>query len=194
MKIKQRIKALYSSPQKDVDAVYKQVTGLIREMETIQQIPNKIEAIVRLFQVISPIQDAGGFRTTLEQIKSKNYGQVSPIVIEALETLQKHFDNAGRCQFGINRTKSGQPVTADDVWLGNVFGLWTKTAAYWLSREEYLKKESRPDISRDPSDSATNWYCIHDYQAGIFVQIHTTGIMANLKILENMASRVAKLK
>jgi len=192
MKIKARIKAFSCSPQNDLDEIYQQVTGLIKEMETIQKMPNKIEAIIRLFQVISPIQDAGGFSSTLQQIKSKDYGQVSPIVIEALETLQKHFENAGRCQFGINRTKSGQPVTADDVWLGNVFGLWTKTAAYWLSREEDLKKEDRPDISKDPSDPATNWYCIHDYQAGGFVKSHTTGILDNLKVLENMASRVVK--
>lgn len=189
-KIKERIRAFRSSPQNDVDAIYKQVMGLTREMETIQQMPNKIEAIVRLFQVISPIQDAGGFNTTLQQIRSKNYGQVSPIVIEALEALQKHFKNAGRCEFGINRTKIGQPVTADDVWLGGVFGLWTKTAAYWLSREEELKKEERLDISKDPSAPATNWYCIHDYQAGGFVKSHTTGILENLKVLENMASRV----
>jgi len=194
MKIKQRIKAFYSSPQKDMDAIYKQVVGLIREMKRIQQMSNKIEAIVRLFQVISPIQDEGGFKTTLEQIKSKNYGQISPIGIKALETLQKYFESAGRCEFGINRTRRGQPVTADDIWLGDVFGLWTKTAAYWLSREEYLKKESRPDISRDPSDPATNWYCIHDYQAGSFVKRHTVGILENLQVLESMASRVAKLK
>jgi hypothetical protein len=190
--IEKRIRAFRSSPQNDVDAIYKQVMGLTREMETIQQMPNKIEAIVRLFQVISPIQDAGGFKATLKQIQSKNYGQVSPIVIEALETLQKHFENAGRCQFGINRTKVGQPVTADDVWLGNVFGLWTKTAAYWLGREEELKKEERLDISKDPNNPATNWYCIHDYQAGGFVKSHTTGILDNLKVLENMASRVVK--
>lgn len=190
--IEKRIRALRSSPQNDVDAIYKQVTGLIREMEIIQQMPNKIEAIVRLFQVISPIQDAGGFSGTLQQIKSKDYGQISPIVVEALKALQKHFESAGRCQFGINRTKIGQPVTADDVWLGNVFGLWTKTAAYWLSREEELKKEERLDISKDPNNPATNWYCIHDYSAGNFVDSHIAGILANLKILENMASRVVK--
>ena len=191
-KIKERIRAFRSSPQNDVDAIYKQVTGLIREMEIIQQMPNKIEAIVRLFQVISPIQDAGGFKTTLQQIRSKNYGQVSPIVIEALETLQKHFENAGRCQFGINRTKIGQPVTADDVWLGNVFGLWTKMATYWMSREAELKKEERQDISRDLNNPATNWWCIHDYQAGVFVKSHTTGILENLRVLESTASRAVK--
>ena len=175
-------KSFFMSPKNDIKKINPQLKLLEEQMKFIASMQNKVEAIVKLFQVVSSLQDSGGFSQTLSVLQTKNYGQLTE-TIEALETLQKHFKNAGRCQFGINRTKKGETVTAADVWLGDVFGIWTKTAAYWLSRQEELKQDLRLDISKDPNNPVTTWYCINEYQAGGFVKSHTDGILEEVKIL-----------
>ncbi|MFA5838736.1 MAG: hypothetical protein WC849_02260 [Candidatus Paceibacterota bacterium] len=148
------LKSFFMSPKKDIEKIALQLQALGEQVKFVASMPNKVEAIVKLFQVVSPIQDSGGFSQTLSVLRAKNYGQLNE-VLETLEILQKHLHNAGRCQYGMNRTKSGEQVTAADVFLGDVFGIWTKSASYWLSKQEELKKEFRSDISRDPNNPVT---------------------------------------
>ncbi|MGA1046799.1 MAG: hypothetical protein ACO3UU_02225, partial [Minisyncoccia bacterium] len=43
-----------------------------------------------------------------------------------------------RAPYGVNRAISGEIPTAENVFLGNRCGLWTKTVAYWeATRAEY---------------------------------------------------------
>ncbi|TSD03155.1 MAG: hypothetical protein Athens071416_216 [Parcubacteria group bacterium Athens0714_16] len=176
------LKSLFKSPKKDLKKILPTLEELQKQMLSIEAMDNKVEAIVRLFQVISPVQDSGGFSQTLSVLQAKNYGQLTE-TIGALEILQKHINNAGRSPYGMNQTKKGQEVTAADVFLGDVFGIWTKPASYWLSKQDELKKEFRVDISKDPKNPVTTWYCLNDYQAGIFVKSHTDGILEKITIL-----------
>jgi len=180
------ISAFFSNPKNDIKKSVAQIDDLQRELEKINYMPNKVEAIVRLFQVISPIQDTGGFASLISKLQKKNYGQLDQ-VIEALETLQKHFTNAGRSIYGFNRTKEGEAVTAEKVYLGNVHGVWTKPASYWLEKQEEFKKDIREDLSRDPEKPITTWYCIHDYQAANFVKSHVDGILMQILVIRKAA-------
>lgn len=45
---------------------------------------------------------------------------------KSFEILKKHISNAGRNSYGWVRSERGQPVTADNVFLGDVYGIWTK--------------------------------------------------------------------
>lgn len=180
------IRAMIWNPKRDFRKVNQKADKLQKQMKEISAMPNKVEAIVRLFQVISPLQDAGGFSDVITKLKKKNYGQIDKEIL-ALESLQSHFRSAGRNIFGYNRTKPGEEVTAQSVYLGDVFGLFTKTAAYWLSKQEELKKVYRQDISKDPSNPVTDWYCINDYQAGPFVKHHAEGIMQSIELIKKAA-------
>ena len=40
-------------------------------------------------------------------------------------------DNLGPCEFGMFRTKSIPDMTSDEVYLGNIYGLWTFTLSEW---------------------------------------------------------------
>ncbi|MCX6795488.1 MAG: hypothetical protein NT165_02040 [Candidatus Falkowbacteria bacterium] len=186
MKVLASINAILANPQKDINK-NEQIDFLRKEVEKIQAMPNKIEAIVKLFQVISPIQDAGGFSNLINKLQKKNYGQLDP-KIDALSILQSHIHNAGRSEYGLNRTKKGETVTSEKVYLGNVFGIWTKTAAYWLSREEELKQVFRDDLTKNPNQPVTTWYCINDYQAGAFVKSHVEGILEQISIIKKQAA------
>jgi len=177
-----RFKAYFSNPLNDINKIEEKLSDLKQQMQEIANMPNKVQAIVKLFQVISPIQDAGGFKQTIFSLQEKNYGQLNSI-ISALEVLQRHFGNAGRSAYGMNRTKVGEEVTAAKVFLGNVFGIWTFTAEYFLQEEDRMKTETREDISKDPAKPVTNWYCINDYQCAGFVGSHVEGILEQVNIL-----------
>ena len=182
-KITARIKALIANPSKDIAAINDQLSMLKSEMERIKTMPNKVEAIIELFRVISPLQDTGGFSQTVSKLQEKNYGQIDT-AIAALESLQKHFKNAGRNEYGINRTKKGEAITAANVWLGDVFGIWTKSAAFWLENQKRFENDFRHDLAKDPNRPVTTWYCINDYKAGAFVESHVNGILNQIGILQ----------
>ncbi|MBU3969002.1 hypothetical protein KJ991_02185 [Patescibacteria group bacterium] len=176
------LRSFFGPPKRDLKKIVPQLEKLQKQIKNVASMPNSVGAIVRLFQIISPLQDVGGFSQTMFILQAKNHGQLDKI-IGALNALQKHFENAGRCEYGMNRTQKGQPITPDDVWLGNVYGIWTNTAQYWLERQEELEKQFRLDLSKDPKNPVTTWYCINNYQAGRFVKSHTDGILENIKIL-----------
>lgn len=173
---------LFSS-KRVIESIQPKIQNLEKEMREIDAMENKVEAIVKLFQIISPIQDAGGFRWEIFYLKKRNRNGKLNSQIEALEVLQAHFHNAGRSEYGINRTAKGEDVTTEKVFLGNVFGLWTKTAAYWLSEKSRLEKTFRPDVS-GREKPVSNWYLINDYQCGGFVKSHTDGILEQIKVLK----------
>ncbi len=178
---------LFFGSRKTIENIQPKLQKLEEEIKKIDAMENKVEAIVHLFQVISPIQDAGGFSQEIFKLKKRNRRGKLSSQIEALGILQVHFCNAGRSEFGINRTIKGEEVTAEKVFLGNVFGLWTKTAAYWLSKKSELEKTLRPDVSKNSEKPASNWYLINDYQCGGFVESHTKGILEQIAVLKAVA-------
>lgn len=155
---------------------------LERSINEIANISNQVEAIVKLFQVISPLHDENPF-TSVSLKLGKRKGKYAK-QLKALAILQNHFVRAGRSPYGFNRTEKGETVTADKVYLGDVFGLWTKTAAYWLSEKSKLEQVFRPDASRNPENPVSNWYLINDYQCGNFVKSHVDGILEQITILK----------
>lgn len=178
---------LFYGSKKTIESIQPKLQKLEEEIRKIDAMDNKIEAIVRLFQVISPIQDAGGFSQEIFYLEKRNRNGKLNSKIEALGILQVHFHNAGRSEFGINRTTKGEEVTPEKVFLGNVFGLWTKTAAYWLGNRKKLEETLRLDVSKNPEKPASNWYLINDYQCGGFVKSHTRGILEQIAVLKAVA-------
>lgn len=179
------VKSIFANPAKDYNNISKTIDSLIKEMERIKKMPNKVEAIIELFKVISPLQDAGGFSQTIFKLQEKNYGQLDE-TITALESLQKHIVNAGRSEYGMNRTKPGEAVTAANVYLGDVFGIWTKPATYWLENQQRFENDDS-GVSPKPESGRkfiSTWYCINDYQAGEFVQSHVNGIIEQIDLLK----------
>ena len=60
-------------------------------------------------------------------------------VISQLITLDHHFVTTGRNPCGWNRTEYGEAVTPEKVFLGNVYGLFTRTAEYWAKEKDSPK-------------------------------------------------------
>lgn len=178
VKIKARVRAVINNPEIDLILVGGELIDLHAQMVEINAMPNKVEAIIRLFQVISPLHDKCGFSQLLGKLRSKNFGQLD-VPIKALELLQQCIHNSGRCEYGWNRTKPGEIVTPANVYLGDVFGIWTHSAEFWLQNQSRFENEKSGATPTPESglEYVSVWYCINDYQAGAFVRKNVEGIL-----------------
>ena len=50
---------------------------------------------------------------------------------DLMAAFNRALENSGRCCYGMNRTQEGEKVTLDNVYLGDVYGLFTHTARTW---------------------------------------------------------------
>jgi len=96
-----------------------------------------LDGIVQFFGLVSPWQDRG-LADILTAFHSVNYGQYDE-VIRLLNQLTVHFARAGRSPYGWNRTSKGQEVTENNVYLGNIYGLWTKEVSFWKTQKDTPK-------------------------------------------------------
>ena len=132
------LKNLGSSYKKDLKIILPQLDLLKSELSEIYVMSNRIVALVYFFKVISPLQDAGGFREIISKLEKRNYGQLD-LLINCFKELQRQVDHSGRNLSGINRTNFGEPVTFDNVWLGNIFDLPAKPARILLNSKKVTK-------------------------------------------------------
>jgi hypothetical protein len=172
----------FFSSKRAIRRILPELNQLEIEMQKVLVLDNKIKAIVRFFQIVSPLQDAGGFIKTIRVFEKHARGHEK--TLKALKDLQSQLQKSGRCQYGMNRTELGQEVTEDNVFLGNVYGLWTETAHYWLSHEQKLKDNVRDDISLRGQYPVSDWYIINNYQCGEFVDYNAENILKQIAILK----------
>ena len=178
------LSGLFVSSKKTLKRVESKIRNLDKKISIIDAMDNKVEAIVELFRVISPICDNGGLDQEIKDLNKCNWNGKYSKKLEALMSLQSHFENAGRSPHGMNRTSKGEEVTADKVFLGNVFGLTTKPASYWQANKSKLEKSLRPDASKNPKNPISNWYLINNYQCGSFIESHTKSILEQISLLK----------
>jgi len=91
--------------------------------------------LVEFYQIVSPWCDRSAELYQLERSLARiDYGQYN----KAREALVALAAQDERAPYGVNRAISGEIPTAENVFLGNRCGLWTKTVAYWeATRAEY---------------------------------------------------------
>ena len=117
---------------------------LKKDLQKLGPIPNGKEVYdygVKFFNIIASFQDANAvdielFKETTEEAKA----------------LSQHISNAGRDEYGWVRAQRGEPVTLHNLYLGNVYGLWTKTAAFWKEMPDEdvqsIKNASNLDVQK----------------------------------------------
>ena len=124
---------LFENPKKRLAALLPELALLRDKLISISQRMKKdaFGELVNFFNLTSPWHDRiGEIQELIAAFEGVNYGQHTE-TIQALRTLEAHLVNAGRNEFGWNRTKPGQMVTKSDVYLGNIYGLWTFPIPRW---------------------------------------------------------------
>jgi hypothetical protein len=152
--------------KKAIEVLKPELLELDKKLTAAERIADPFDRLVAFFNVVSAWQDreqegqAKPVAAVLEA--ARDAGKKQSEAAQALETLQGQFSLAGRNIYGMNRTVPGQQATTDNVFLGNVHGRWTFTAAKW---REMLAKPS-PDAAEDRR--------IIEGQAAGFVADHAT--------------------
>ena len=146
----------HAAAQERYAAIVKISNKLSRQLsELLTSGDDPVELIVQFFALTSPVSDTAfsdfhNFGRYLTDDQNRNLHRICSII-----------GNMGRCNYGWNRTEAGQPVTAYDVYLGNIYGIWTNSVSYW--------KERRPNLT----GLHANTYQILQHQAKHFMEANT---------------------
>lgn len=129
--------AFFASPKNDLNKVKKQFELLKVELFIIQNMQHlaPVHSIVKLFQVISEVQDTDNLTKAITALEKKNYGQLDE-KIEALKVLNRHIRKAGRSKHGYNQTKKGEAINFDNIFIWDTSGNQTKSASCWLEHRD----------------------------------------------------------
>lgn len=180
-----RVKAYFAKPERKLAAMLPGLRQLRTDLGKISEMTDYLSAIVVFFNVVAKWQDEHrhGLYDLIQEFKRLDYGRYTS-VISQLNLFDTHIRNAGREEFGMNRTKSGQAVTDDNVYLGNIYGLFTKTVAYWKTQKNQEKGRSAY-----PSLKNLNAYDVVSLQAHNFTESHIGPMTDIVNHLERLASR-----
>lgn len=131
------LKSLFARPFGHLKKCLPELRQLKSQLENLHT-NEPIENLIQLFNIVSPWHDRG--LTDLKEKFSLKNDKEAQEVLAILNELELHIRNAGRDDYGMNRTNKGEGVCLDDVYLGDIYGLWTKKASYWLSLKNSEKK------------------------------------------------------
>lgn len=99
---------------------------------------DSLTKLVSLFNLISPWQDRG-IKEEYDAVVAANRRDRYALLLDQLGILSGHFHNTGRDKCGMNRTKTGEYVTDNNVFLGNIYGLWTFPIPEWGKDKDKAK-------------------------------------------------------
>ena len=127
-----RIKAFCKPPQRKLRPLEGPFIGLALELQETLNLAetDPLPALVRFFDAVSPWHDRG-LREECMAFRRLDDGQYTS-TIEKIVTLNSQFARAGRTDCGLNRTTIGEKVTADNVWIGGVYGIYTFAVRRWM--------------------------------------------------------------
>lgn len=154
-----------------LDGLTPELDKLDKDLQAAEAVRDPVERLVSFFNAVSAFADTKA-PAVAETLATVQKGSKFTEAAEALKNLQTHIGQSGREEFGWNRTKKGETVTGDNVYLGNIYGRFTLTANRW--------KEA---FNRDGA-TATEDRTIIEGQAAGFVKSHA----------EPMHKLIAKLK
>lgn len=128
---------------KSLDLFIEKITTDIQEIENT---PNKVKALVSYYQLLEFVENADHLgKAYLEKLEKSNYLGLNK---KKIQIIKSFFKNDSRDMYGVNRSKSGQILTANDIYLGNILGIWTKSASFWLSNKSKYEQEKMEAISK----------------------------------------------
>lgn len=168
MKVKRKLK-------KRLAAVLPELVMLRHGLRNFQSM-DPLPGIICFFNEVSKWHDRG-IEDLIETFKKHEE------LVEKLSILQAHFVNAGRDRSGMNRTKPGQRVTADDVFLGAIYGLFTKPVYFW----EQKKDDPKGGWGFSGMEHLNSYDVVSD-QAHKFMDSHINPMIEIINSLEKAAA------
>ena len=110
---------------KELDRLQKLASDL-EKLGPIPTVPDKMYPYaIKYFNIIVKFQDAGPIIADDFKKSSKE-----------ISNVLAHIKNSGRDQYGWVRAKPGEMVTMDNLYLGDVHGLWTNPASMFRASKD----------------------------------------------------------
>lgn len=143
------------------DELTKAVQRLNEVIDSIST-ENCYDKVVEFFQLTSTLQDRSEeFEVLLPPLSGFKFcGWKSPAfkrseaerrrVMAGLTRFLREINKAGRNPYGHNRTEHGQMVTKDNLYFGNVWGIWTFTVREFedeCEKDTYIQEHVRDQIT-----------------------------------------------
>ncbi len=178
------IVCLFSGHYKFIREKRKFLYELQANLRSLYFMTNKVEAIVRFYQIIYPLQRTNRLDGLISHLEKRDYGQISALV-SSLKNLQKKADEAyGNNE--VNLTIPGKKPDKYSIYLsGDVKGFKKMSASYFLRAELELKEQILPpDSDETPVSKKTVWDVVNN-QAGTIVLNSSNSLLEELKVIED---------
>jgi len=132
-----------------------------------------IFGLIDFFNLVSKFEDKEIVELTQKTFKRNRE------LVASLNKLRRltRQNGPGFYVYGMNRAKRGEKVTADKVFLGDIFGLFTHSASYWLKHKERFKKQH-------VESGTAVWDIIHN-QATNFLNTNGNFLREQISIIRN---------
>lgn len=158
--------------KKAKQAEQERLIKLKNELSFFKEMPRgKEEALgytLKFFNVVSEFQDQGKVKF------AKNADEINFFVART-----------GRQGYGWNRTEKGEKVTAENLYLGNVFGLFTHTAKHWINSNSVYKDFYKRYFSDLDLPDPFDWQVIMFHQVEPFIVVNTKELLDALDVAIN---------
>lgn len=171
MSIRKRVKAIFVKPERELVLVKPKLQELRCTLQYASNSEYPLVAIVEFFDAVSRWHDRG-ISDLIAAFEGVNYGQYGEL-LEKLRILQRHFVDAGRQKHGWNRTKYGERVTADNVFLGD------NRVSSWKQRKDMPRGDWGFPGMEEKSD-----YDVVSEQAREFMTSHAGPMITIIRDLE----------
>ena len=163
-------------------AFIEELSDLRMELVRFMNTPyDSLNLLVQFFNSVSVWHDKD-LTDLMTSIREANVNGKYDDVFNHLTALQLHFRNAGRNEYGWNRTKKGEMVTPDKVFLGNIFGLFTHPIPFWETGRNEPKDQWNGTMWQDHCNGM-NSYDVVCRQARRFMDSHTQPM---IKIIDSL--------
>ena len=152
LRLRKRLRATFSpnTMKEQLDKLKRWAYTDLLELEYLPGSDRTIPLnLVRFYQVVSPWCEMGAELYKLDRKLARiDYGQY----LKARQALVALAAQDERDIYGVNRTHSGEPPTAENIFLGNRCGLSTKTVDYWeRKRGDYTTQPALIGRSDSPT-------------------------------------------
>lgn len=174
---------LFFSSKRFMSKLQPRLDDLENQISSIEEGDNKIITLINFLNIISKLQDEGGFSKEIE-ILSNHENWKTKEHLFALKSLQGCIEKVGRDLYGMNATQKGEIVSSGNVFLGGIMDVKKNSAKYFLENRDQLEKEFT-NLGEKLQNPVSIWWIINEYQCKNFLKDNINCIKRQIEVLRD---------
>lgn len=179
-------RSITNRPARSVKVLLPDMRQLSQSLTKIKRAGYSLYSFVDFFTCMSIWHDrVDELERIIYRLEEADYGQHGEL-IALLKLLILHFRNGGRSEFGINRTKRGEQVTTENVYVGGIYGLMTYKVKDWMALD-WIHEVGH--FRRTPWERELGEYSDHQVMcmwAKMFMDSHIGPVIESIRKIEKL--------